>query len=167
VGIIERWLSVLGAVASISAAVYAVYQAKLSSESASKAEKARNEIIEKRKTVEISQVHAETKRVLNVVSKVGPSCNSTLLRGVNCATIAKEVEEYSRFLNEQSAHFNDFFQNKARDLCSALNSDIEALSEAKDFESKKAAGKTIYYKINGFMPSVKLLADEKRERITN
>ncbi|WP_086930579.1 hypothetical protein [Agarilytica rhodophyticola] len=163
---IEKWVSVLGSIASIGAAIWAWVEASKASTSAKKAEIVKNEIVDRRKLAEVSQVHAETSRVLKTVSKVGPSCNPTMLRGVNCAGIAKEVEEFSRFINEQSSHFTEFFDNKAKELCAALNDDIEALSEAKSFEDKKAAGKSIYYKINDFMPTVKTLSDEKRESIT-
>lgn len=160
----EEWLSIIGAIASIGAAIWAFYEAYQASKSATKAEDARDELIERRKMVEISQVHTETTRVLKTISMVGPSSNPSLLRGVNCGNIAREVEEYSRFINEQSSHFSDFFENKAKELCAELNGDIEALSEAKTFHEKKEAGKNIYYKVNNFMPTVKALSDEKKER---
>lgn len=160
----ETWLSIIGSIASIGGAIWAFYEAKQASKSASKAEMVRDEVIRRRKMLEVSQVHAETNRILNVVSKVGPSCNSTLLRGVNSSDIAKEVEEYSRFINEQSSHFTNFFENHANELCNAIKDDIEALAEAKSNEEKKLAGKTIYYKIYNFLPTVKQLSDEKRER---
>lgn len=160
---IEKWISVLGSIASIGAAIWAWIEANKASKSATKAETVKNEIVDRRKLIEVSQVHAETSRILKTVSKVGPSCNSTTLRGVSCAGIAREVEEYSRFINEQSSHFTEFFDNKAKELCAVLKGDIEALSEAKSFEDKKAAGKSIYYKIDAFMPTVKSLSDEKKE----
>lgn len=159
----EKWLSILGAVASIFGALWALYEARQASKSSSKAEMARKEIIGHRKMIEVSQVHTETSRILKIVSTVGPSCNQSSLRGINCASIAKDVEEYSRFLNEQSSHFSEFFINSAKKLCSDLNEDIELLAEAKSFEEKKAAGKSIYQKINSFMPIVKTHADEKKE----
>jgi hypothetical protein len=161
----EKWLSIIGSIASIGSALWAWIEARKSSKAASRAEAARDEIINRRKMVEVSQVHMETKRILRVVSKVGPSSNATQLRGVNCASIAAEVEEYSRFLNEQSTHFTKQFENSAKDLCANLNEAIEALAEAKTPEEKKAAGKNIYYKVNGFMPIVKELADEKKENV--
>lgn len=163
----DNWLSIGGSIASIGGAAWAFYQARLSSRHANRAEAVRDELIKRREMVEISQVHAETTRILKVVSQVGPSCTSSTIRGVNCANIAKEVEEYSRFLNEQSSYFTEFFYNKAKELCTDLNPDIESLSEAKEFEDKKAAGKSIYYKINNFMPEVKRLTDEKKERAPN
>ena len=162
----ESWLSAIGSIASIGGAIWAFTEAKSAAESATKAESVRDEIIDRRKLVEVSQVHAETSRILKVISAVGPACNQSLLRGVNCGTIAKEVEEYSRFLNEHRSYFTEFFENKAKELCEQLNPDIEALSEAKSFEEKKDAGKRIYYKINSFMPFVKELSDEKKEKVS-
>ena len=158
------WLSAIGALASIICALWALYEARQASLSASKAEAMRNELIERRKMVEASQLHTETSRILRTVSAVGPSCNPTLLRGVNCGLIARDVEEYCRFVNEQRTHFADFFDNSARELCEDLAADIEALTEARSFEEKKGAGRRLYNKINNFMPVVKTLADDRRER---
>jgi hypothetical protein len=161
----ETWISIIGSIASIGGAAWAWYQAVEAAKSASKAEKVKGEMIERRKIVEVSQVHRETTRILQVVSKVGPSCNSSTLRGVNCSHIATEVSEYSRFLNEHSSHFTEFFENKAKELCAAIKEDIERLAEAKTFDDKKNAGKSIYYKIDEFVPIVKSLSDEKREAV--
>ena len=59
------------------------------------------------------------------------------------------------------------FNNKAKELNSDLKSDIENLSEAITFEDTKKYGKSIYYKIQTFIPIVKKLSDEKREQIQN
>ena len=160
----ESILSVLGSLASIGGAIWAFVQAGKSKQYATEAQLMRDEIIARRHMVEMSDIHAETKRILRTVSKVGPTCNETFIRGIRCTDIAREVEEFSRLINEQSSHFNEMFKNRARELCDELRTDIEALSEAKDFEQKKCAGKRIYYKISEFLPFVKTLTDEKKER---
>jgi hypothetical protein len=160
----ESVIAIIGSIASIGGAIWAFIEARKSINAANKAEKLRDELMHRRKIVEVSQVHSETSRILSVVSKVGPSCNEKLLKGVNCADIAKEVEVYARFILEQSGHFSDFFDNMAKELCDDLKDDIEALSEAINFEDKKSHGKGIYYKIQNFMPAVKQLSDEKKER---
>jgi hypothetical protein len=162
----EIWISIIGSIASIGGAIWAWYQAVDAAKSATKAEKVKREIIERRKIVELSQVYKETTRILQIVSKVGPSCNSSTIRGVNCSHIATEVSEYSRFLNEHSSHFTDLFENKAKDLCVSIKDDIENLAEAKTFDDKKGAGKCIYYKIDDFAPIVKSLSDGKREAVS-
>ncbi|UPR26551.1 hypothetical protein ITG08_07560 [Vibrio cyclitrophicus] len=160
----ESIISILGSVASIGAAVWAFIEAGKAADSASQAVQVRDEMINRRRLVEVSKVHAQTDRILSVVSKIGPSCNVKKLKGVDFHGIAKEVEEYARFLNEQSSNFSVLLENKASALCNELNKDIEALSDASDPESIKEVGKRIYYKINSFMPFVKDLADERQER---
>jgi len=160
----ELWLSILGSIASIGGAMWAYHQATQSKKYAKEAQQIRDELINRRTLVEVSQVHTETSRILKVVSKVGPTCTATSIKGINVASIAQEVEEYSRFLNAQSSHFSDLLDNRAKALCASLNGDIEALSEASNFETIKATGKSIYYKINEFLPSVKSLTDGKKEQ---
>lgn len=94
---------------------------------------------------------------------MGPSSTAKLLKGVDCAQIAQEVEIYSGFIFEQSTNFDDSFQNKARKLNEDLREDIEALAEAQTAEEKKNHGKAMYYKIMDFVPFAKGLSDEKRE----
>ena len=159
----DSTLSILGSVASLASAAWACWEAKQSARSATQAQQLRDEIVNRRKMLEVSQVYTDTKRILIVVSKVGPSSNPKLLKGINGAEIAKEIEEYARSLLDQSSHFTVFFENKAQLLCEDLREDIEALAEAKTPEEKKTSGKNIYYKIQSFMPIAKALADEKRE----
>ena len=161
----ERWLSIVGSLASVISALWAWHEAIKASKAASKAESLRDEIVHRRKIVEVSQVHIETQRILRVIAKIGPSSTTTQLRGINSANIAADVDEFLRFLNEQSSNFSEPLKNRARELCDTVSADIEKLAEAKTPEDKKDAGKAIYFKINAFMPIVKDLADEKRESI--
>ena len=160
----ERWLSIIGSLVSVGGAIWAYIQARRSRSFAEQAKAVRDELVERRKVIEVSKIHTETTRVLRLVSNIGQSCTATSIKTIKCHEIAKEVEEYTRLLNEQSTHFTDMLDNQARKLCEDLKPDIEALAGAKDFESKKRAGKTIYYKIDDFMPLVKSLMDERKER---
>ncbi len=109
----DSWLSILGSLASIGAAIWAYFEAKRASRHASKAEAVRDELIQRRAIVEVSQVYAESSRILDLVSSLGPACTETRVRGLNVSDIAENVEKYSRFLNEHSAHFNQGLQNTA------------------------------------------------------
>jgi hypothetical protein len=139
----DSWLSIIGSVSSVGGAVWACVEARRSRSFAEQAKAVRGELVERRKVVEVSKVHSETTRILRLVSNVGPTCTSTSIKTIKCHQIAKEVEEYTRLLNEQSTHFTSMLDNQARTLCEDLKSDIEALAEANDFESIKNAGKNI------------------------
>jgi len=157
-------LSILGSVASIGAAIWAFMESKKAVQAATHAAAMRDEIVHRRRLIEVSQVHSDTKRILSVASEVGPSTNAKLLRGVNAAKIAKQIEEYARVLLEQSGHSSDFYGNEARALCERLRPDIEKLAEATTPKQKKTAGTSIYYSISAFMPIAKKLADGQREQ---
>ncbi|MBZ0133454.1 MAG: hypothetical protein K8F53_12645 [Rhodocyclaceae bacterium] len=159
----ESFLSIVGSVASVFGAWWALREAQKSKNWANKAEQIHDELVHRRRLTEVAQVYSETKRVLTVVARIGPSCSQQLAKGVNCVEIAKEVEGYVRLVHEQRNHFSDIFGNQAAALCDDLKDDIEGLAEARTFEDKKRFGKSIYYKIQSFMPVVKQLADDKRE----
>lgn len=159
----ENLLSIVGSIASIGAAIWAYYQAISAKKSASDAKRYRDELIKKRKIVEVSALQTETMRILKVVSKVGPSCTEKNIRGIKSSDIAKEVEEFSRMLNTNKEHFTELFDNKAQVVCKKLEPLIESLSEATNFSSIKSTGKEIYYTINDFAPEVKELVDKHQE----
>lgn len=157
-------LSILGSLTSVGAAIWALVEARKAVRAATQAEALRDEIIHRRRLVEVSHVYADTKRILATASEVGPTTNAKLLRGVDGAKIAREVAAYAQSLTDQSGHFSDIFGNDARALCERLRPDIEALAEAVTPEDKKSFGKSIYYNILAFMPLAKQLADEQREQ---
>ncbi|MFA1563080.1 hypothetical protein [Aliivibrio fischeri] len=161
----EVIISVIGSIASIGGAVWAFVEADKAAKSVTKAESVRDEIIDRRKLIEVSKVHSETVRILKVASRVGPSSNLEKLVGFNASGVAVEIEEYVRFLNEHSSYFSDFFDNTAKNLCDSLKSDISELADAKSPQGIKKIGIEIYYKIHGFLPKVKILSDQKRESV--
>ena len=54
----DSFLSITGSIASVGGAIWAYIQAKSAANSASQAEKIRDELIERREIVEVSSVHA-------------------------------------------------------------------------------------------------------------
>ena len=161
----DSWLSILGSVASLGGAAWSLYQAKAAETFASKAESIKNEIVQHRVIVEVSHVYLESSRILKLASQVGPTCTKKSARGLDVTNIAKSIEEYARFINEHSGHFNAKFRNAATELCNNLRTCIEELAEAEGYEAQKDAGKKIYYLIDAFMPIVKQVADDKREHV--
>lgn len=159
----EAALSIIGSIASILGAIWALVQAKKAACSADAAERVLRGMVDRRKLTEIVQVHTEIKRVLNVVARVGPTSTPQLVKGVNCADIAREVETFVAMLQKQRSHFSDLYSDRATELRNSLKLDIEGLSEAKTFEDKKRFGKSIYYKIENFTSVVKQLSDAKKE----
>ncbi len=157
----DRWIAVLGSIASIFSAILSAVHARRSKESADAATKVRDELVDKRESMEVSSIYSDTLRILRIVSNVGSSSNEASIKSVNTQNIAKEVEEYSRSLMQQSQHFDTELGNHAKRLCKDVKNDIAVLAEEIDPTLLKSAGSRIYYKIEDFLPLVKTLYDEK------
>lgn len=102
---LESWISVIGSIASIGGAIWAFIEANKASKSASKAEKVKGELVERRKLVEVSQVHAETSRILKTVSTVGPSCNSRSSEALIVQTLLKRLKSIVVILTSKALTF--------------------------------------------------------------
>lgn len=160
----ETFLSILGSLASIIGAIWSLREAKNAAHSAEAAKHFHQQIVERRNLAEVAQIHTETMRIRSLVARVGPTSTAQLLKGVNCADIAREVEAFVATLLERRSHFSDLYGDRATELRDDLRMDIEGLAEAKSFEDKKRFGKSIYYKIENFTPIVKELTDIKKEQ---
>lgn len=158
------WIGVIGSVASIGSAVWAFLEARKARDAASEAERVRDEIVQRRRIIEASGVHRETQRVLTVLSKVGPSSDPIRSKGIRSSDLADEVRTYLLLLNEHLGEFSSELKSGVLLLVETTKVEIQALAEAKSFEAKRTAATSIYYKIQGLMPQIKSLADEKKER---
>ena len=159
----ESFLSIVASIASIFGAIWSLREARKAKQSADTAERVRQELAGRRTLAEVAQIHAEIKRILNLVARVGPTSTPQLVKGLNCADIAREVEAFIAMLIEHGSHFSDIYSDRATKLRNDLKSDIESLAEARTFEDKKQYGKSIYYEIENFTPVVKQLADAKQD----
>ena len=159
---IENLINIVASIVSIVCAIWSFLSA---SRAAQIKEQIRNKISNQRKLNEASNIHDKTRKILSVISKVGHACTESHLKGIDCASIAKNVQEYCSYINAYSADFTKSFKNIVKELCEELYIDIEALAEAKTFKDKKSAGKNIYIKINSFRPVAKAHLDKIKEHI--
>jgi len=160
----ETFISIAGSIASIFGAIWSVREAKKAKRSADAAEQIRKELVGRRSLAEVAQIQSEIRRILGVVARVGPTSTPQLIKGVNCADVAREVESFVAVLLERRNHFTDIYSDRATELRNEIKLAIEGLAEAKSFEDKKRHGKTIYYAIENFAPVVKQLADSQQDR---
>lgn len=160
----DDFFSITASIISIIAAFISWARANNAKKYSEVAISVRDEMRERRGMIELSKIHSETNKILQIASEIGPTSTSKSLRGKNPTLIAKQVEEYSRFLNEHNRHFDEPFSNLARTLCDELGIDIENLANANNSDEIKTAGKSIYSKINDFLPHTKNYADGERER---
>lgn len=161
----DQWLSVLGSIVSIGAAIWAFIEARKSMAAASKAETIKNEMIDRRQLVEASKIHSETERVILKVSQIGPASRIEVLSGININDILNEVQNFSTFIIAQSEQYDDKFKKTAKKLNKDLQTNIDELSQSNLKEDYKRIGTIIFNALQGFLPTTKSLADGRRENV--
>jgi hypothetical protein len=160
----ESFLSIIGSLASLFGAFWSLREAGKAKRSADKAEHVRQELADRRQLAEVAQVQQELKRLLASVAKVGPASTQQLMKGLNCAAIASEVQAFLATLIEQRGRFSDHFDERVARLRADVKSDIESLAAARTFEERKRHGKNIYYALEKFAPVLKQLSDAKLDQ---
>jgi hypothetical protein len=157
------WIALLGSVASIGSAVWAYVEARKAKEAVRTVQRLHNEIVTRRRIIETSGIYGETKRFLTSISRVGPSSNATISKGISGWALAGELREYVLFLSEHIQDFPEPVKGRVQSFVEGSNDDIRCLAEAKTFHAKKSASADVYYKIQALMPEFKTLADETKE----
>ncbi|HCE9325934.1 TPA: hypothetical protein NH024_001109 [Pseudomonas aeruginosa] len=159
------WLGVVSSIASIGSAIWAWKEAKDSAKAATKAEQIHSRMINHRHIAEANQVLFATRSALQSVSAIGPSCALRHMRGLDTRGISRHLEGYCQTLNEHSYLFSDALDNSALKLSTELLKEVTIIANSESLDDVKAAGSRAFLSINRFMPLIKDLSDERREKI--
>lgn len=157
--------TIIGTIASILGALISIFEAFRSKRYANEIKKIRDSIVLKRETIEVSNIHQETKSILDRISRIGPSSNFQTLRGIRLNEITSHLEKFILLLIEQRNHFNISSENIAITTSDQLKPLLEELSKAKEPKEIQEKGKQVYYTILTFLPFAKELVDSKKEKI--
>lgn len=155
-------LTVIGTVASVGGAGVAIWQAGLSKSAASRAEDARDELIERRETAELAQLQVVFKKALRSMEKYGPGSVPTSISGVSQANDAADVQELIIVLREHRAHFGTSFMNEADALCGRITPLLDEFAKAAVEELRNRGGR-VFLELSTFSAVIKKRLDKKRE----
>ena len=147
------FFTIITGLASLTGAIISYRESEKAKKYSEVATKAKNEILDKKNTGEISKIHSETKNIIKELRKIGPTATPNKIQGINNDEIATRVSEYSSLLNEHKSIFTD--QEKIEVLCKRLNGPITSLAQSKTAIDIIKEGKKIYYLINNYLSEIK------------
>ena len=145
--------TILTGLASVIGAIIAILESKKAKKYSEIANDAKNEILDKKNTGEISRVYSETKNIIKELRKIGPTATPEKIIGINSNEIASRVSEYSSLLNEHKSIFKD--QKKIESLCRKLKTPITILAKSKVEQDIIEQGRKIYELINNYLSDIK------------
>lgn len=138
---------------SVLSAILAYRESKKAKKYSEVATEAKNEILEKKNTGEISKIYSETKNIIRELRKIGPTATPKKIIGINSNEIASRVSEYSSLLNEHKSIFNN--QTEIENLCKKLKNPIIILAKSTLEKDIILQGRKIYELINNYLSEIK------------
>jgi hypothetical protein len=153
-------LTVLGAVASVWGAVVSVQQAIASKKSAGEAQRARQQIVNQRRTSDLAELKVHCERAQKSMEKYGPGASAMSLSGINPDNDAADVRTLVLEANKNRESFQrgeaDIFVGKISPL-------LDTFVHAKERSRVQQNGKAVLMEVSNFLAVVKSSHDAKRE----
>lgn len=156
---------IIGTVASIGGAIISISQARKAAKSATEVELFKTQVSNQKKMLEVVEVFQRTERITEDILVIGPAATLNSIRGLDCSPIAKRLEDYLRFLQVNTSHYDDNVGNRAKELCNFLEGAIPKLSDSKTNQEKLDNGRVIYREIQSFRQKAKEISDLNKENI--
>jgi len=156
------WLSIVGSIASIGGALWAWKEAKNSSNSATKAEQIKSQIINQRKTSELSELKPLVTDAMESVKKYSTQMMSSFI-GMDKTTKEVEAQKVQTLLNK-IVEFGEYFPDGfADDFFNTAHSSLQSFLSATEPENEKKHGMDLHKQIVDFSSVLRKNLTDKKE----
>lgn len=158
------WLSVVGSIASIAAALWAWYEAIRSRRFANDAEKIRSQIVSQRKTSELSELRPLVSNALEHIKPYSTTMASSLI-GVDKADREKHAAHVQTLLNKIFELEEYFSAGFSRDFYDTTHASLQSFLSAETADDLKKFGMQLNRQIVDFSSVLRKLLNERRESV--
>lgn len=159
------WLSIVGSIASIIGAIWAWREAIRSSNSASKAEQIKIQMINQRKTSELSELKTLVSEALESIKRYSTTMTSSLI-GADTTNKENEAAKVQSLLNK-IVEFDEYFSNGfASDFFDKSHSSLQSFLSAETPADLKKFGMELHRQIVDFSSILRKTLTEKKETTT-
>ena len=163
-------ITIIGVIASVGGAGISVWQATRARSAANEAKRIRSQLIDQRKTSELSQVQTICKMALRAMEKYGPastpsSSTPPSFAGVLPESDATAVQNALFLLRENRDLFGSRAPNEADEFCDVITPLLDSFSSSNDWEGRRQNGKQIATHLSTFLSVVKRTLERKQESI--
>ena len=156
-------LTAVGTIATIWGAIVATKQAKDAAKSATDAMRARNQIVNQRRTSDLAELKVHCERAIRSMEKYGPAASPTSLIGISPTTDAHDVQK----LILEANRLNELFPKNEAELFVHRISPLLVLFVSPAEQGRiPENGKAVLMEASTFLGVVKTNLDIKRETIS-
>ena len=158
----DSTLTIIGTIASIIGALVSIIYASKAKDAA---KRIRAQLIDQRKTSEISKIQASCKKALGSMVKYGPACTPTSLSGISTEKDSFDVQEFILLIREHRTHFDNKTLNEADEFCNVLIPLLESFANSSTTEDQQKFGKQIVMNLSSISATIKKRLDSRRETV--
>jgi hypothetical protein len=155
-------LTIIGTLASIVGAWISWNQASKAKDAANEVKRIRIQMIDQRKTSELSRIQASCKKALDSITKYGPASTLISLSGNSTVKDSSDVQEFMTILKEHTTHFSDKTVN---DFFNVLTPILESFANSSAAEDQQKYGKQLWTHLSTMSSTIKKRLDSKIETI--
>ena len=157
-------VSIVGSIASIFGAIYALRSEKKAKESAELAESAKNQVITQKKTTALVEILFQSKRIQKVFVKYSTAQTQAILRGSDFNEDAKLLREFISKINENRNLIKENSEIDSDKYYKEINDLLDKYCEDKTIKNKQKQGKLIILKIDDIIYKLKKTVDNRNEK---
>lgn len=160
--IVIAFISVVGSIASIGGAIWAWKEAVKSSDSAARAEQIKTQMVNQRKTSELSELKPLVLDATNCVKRYSTTMVSSFV-GVNVSSKEDEAAKIQTLLNK-IVEFSDYFaEGFAKQFFETSHSSLQSFLGASTPEDTKKFGIDLHKQMVDFSSILRKQLTEKKE----
>lgn len=161
----DSTLTIVGTIASIVGAWISWNQASKAKDAAQEVKRVRTQLIDQRKTSELSKIQASCRKALDSMVKYGPASTPTGLAGNSTAKDSFDVQEFILLIKEHSTHFGNKTPNEADEFCNILMPLLESFANSSAIEDQMKYGKQLVANLSSISATIKKRLDSKCETV--
>jgi hypothetical protein len=161
----DSTLTIIGTLASIVGAWISWNQASKAKDAAQEAKRIRTQLVDKRKTSELSKIQVSCKKALDSMFKYGPASTPTSLAGNSTEKDSFDVQEFILLIKEHATHFGNKTPNEADEFCKVLTPLLESFANSSAIEDQMKYGKQLVANLSSISATIKKRLDNKCETI--
>lgn len=153
-------LTIVGTIASIWGANVSIQQAIASKKSAGEAERARQQIVNQRRTSDLAELKVHCERAQKSMEKYGPGASATSLSGINPDN---DVADVRTLLLEANKNQESFHRGEVKIFVGKISPLLDTFVKQNERSRMQQNGKAVLMEVSNFLAVVKSSHDAKRE----
>lgn len=157
-------IGIIGTVASIYGAYLSIKSMKAAKSSAEVAESAKNQVLKKQKTTNLSEILFEAKRVQKTFGKYSITQSKSLI-GAEFEKDAEVLQTFIFSFNENRALLETSTEIETNSAYKTLNEQLDNFTRNKTIDDKKSFGKQIRLAIDDIIFKLKKVIDDRNSEI--